>query len=80
MGIKEEILKKEGLDDWKIIYGNSGGGLTLLNEKEILLDERYRNTLGMFLHEVAHAIKGKGHDAIWADEFTRLVEKYGLKT
>lgn len=73
---KEEILKLEGLSDWKIKYSGEGGGLTLFDTKEILLGERYKDTLGMFLHEVTHALKGKGHDAIWADEFTRLVEKY----
>jgi len=73
---KEEILKREGLQDWKIKITHSGGGLTLFDKKEIWLDKKYKDDLPMFLHELAHAITGEKHNGIFADKFTELVRKY----
>ncbi|HDY66723.1 MAG TPA: hypothetical protein ENH85_02910 [Candidatus Scalindua sp.] len=73
----KEIIEKEGLKNWSIKTSNSGAGLTIFKTKEILIKDP--NNMAMFLHEVAHAKTGKGHDGIWADEFTELVRKY-IKT
>ena len=81
-----KILKDEGLSAWKIRW-NTGGGLCRYEAKEIWLGEKH-NSMALFLHEVAHALCPKekcgicwvetnnGHNAIWRDCFTNLVEKY----
>lgn len=71
----KKILREEGLPEWKIKIIKSGGGLCVYKpHKEIWVD--YRHSTGMFLHELTHALYGKGHDAIWADKFTMLIEKH----
>lgn len=74
--IKVKILKEEGLQDWKIKIIHSGGGLCLINKKEIWLDKKYESDLPMFLHEISHAITKRKHDGVFADKFTELVRKY----
>lgn len=88
----QQILKNEGLSDWKIKW-NTGGGLCVYKHKEIWLSDK--PDLALFLHEVAHALCPKeicgecwvditkcwkahnnGHNAIWGDKFTNLVGKY----
>lgn len=76
------ILDKEGLSGWKIKW-NTGGGLCVYNHKEIWMDKKRNDDFSLFLHEVAHALAGvredwdkTGHDAIFADTYTRLVKKY----
>lgn len=70
------ILRREGLGDWKIDISKSGGGLCLYKSRTILLDEKYKDDLPMFLHEVAHATTKEKHTGMFADEFTKLVRKY----
>ena len=72
----KHILKNEGLVDWSIKIIHSGGGLCCGRSKEIWLDEKELDNNALFLHEVAHANTERGHDGIFADEFTRLVNKY----
>ena len=77
----EEILREEGLLDWKIKIIQSGGGLCEREKKEIWLDEKNFN-LPFFLHEVAHALtpEERFHGAIWGDRFTALIRKYWEKS
>ena len=73
-----DILKENGLSDWSVKIIHSGGGLTVFKTKEIWLDASHFN-LVFFLHELTHALGYKGHDAIWADKYTALLEKYLFK-
>ena len=75
-----QILKKEGLKGWKI-EKSKGGNMCWIDEKWISLSNEL--SMAMFLHELAHALAGMrkewdktGHDSIWADKYTELVEKY----
>ena len=79
---QQDVLKLEGLKGWHIKNTNSGGGLTIFKGKTI-----YAKTMcsALFLHEVAHALlpipwengkKNTGHDAIWGDQYTDLVNRY----
>ena len=71
------ILEQEGLLDWTWEISKAGN-LCWHSRKHIDTSE----SLAMFLHEVAHALispteKDKtGHDSIWADKYTSLIEKY----
>lgn len=67
-----EILKDLHYADWKIKQSNSGN-ICLHKSKTIILIDY--NNRAMFLHEVAH-IKYRGHDSLWADYYTKLVNKY----
>lgn len=80
----KQILKQEGLGDWKIKVIHSGGGLCLLEKKEIWLDAKNYN-LPYLLHEIAHALTSEwnevmndktGHHSIWGDKYTQLCVKY----
>lgn len=74
-----EILEAERLLGWKVVIINSGGGLCNFKSRELWIDEKYKNGLSMFLHEVAHAMRGKNakqHDVFWGDLYTSLVYKY----
>ena len=71
------ILKAEGVLGWKIKIIKSGTGLCVHSRKEIWLGKR-ENAIPFLLHEIAHALlpKKQGHNAIWGDRFTLLVEKW----
>ena len=72
-----EIIKKEGLSDWKLIITNSGS-CCWYEDKQIWIDNRQLN-ISMVLHEIAHALLPKeerNHTVLWADKYTELVEKY----
>jgi hypothetical protein len=78
--MEEEIMKQEGLKDWKLVI-SSGGLLCQQSTKTIFLTSK--DDFGGFLHELAHAKVGireewdkTGHDAIWGDELTNLIRKY----
>jgi hypothetical protein len=78
------VLELEGLSDWTYKI-TSGGGLCLYDKKELWI---LPDNFALFLHEVAHALCPKekcgicwvetnnGHNAIWGDTFTNLVNKY----
>ena len=73
----QEILKKEGLSNWRV--KGAADGYCQGSTKTIFCME---GDIALFLHEVAHAIRGEcprdktGHDSIWGDIFTGLVRKY----
>ena len=69
-----EILAEEA-PDWTLKWIRSGAGLCVHKRKEVWVDEKFKTSLGMFLHEVAH-IKCRKHDVHFADHFTALVDKY----
>jgi len=73
VALMNKILSKESLYGWDVRVSDSGY-ITLNSKKEIVVKPEC--TLGMFLHEVAHAKTGEGHTGKFADEFTRLVDKY----
>lgn len=77
----QRILDTEGLSDWTCRVDGGGCGLCLLKTREILIGEKHWDKAGMWLHEIAHAVLGQQdnrtyHDAIFADKFTELVDKY----
>jgi len=71
---KFELILKEEAKDFSLVYIESGGGLALFERKELWLDMSFG--LGGFLHELAHVTTKEGHTGIFADEFSRLVNKY----
>ena len=74
----QNILNELCLNEWCIKVIESGGGLCVWDQKEIWLDKAHLN-VPFLLHEATHALLGKrknDHDAIWADEYTGLMELY----
>jgi hypothetical protein len=72
------ILEAEGYSNWKVKEINSGGGIVLFKTREVCLDKAHINSLPWFLHEMAH-IKHRMHTAIWADYYTKLLDKYVVR-
>lgn len=69
------VVDAEGYAGWKVLGCASGGGLCLYQAKQVLVDVSHDQDPFMFLHEIAH-IKHNGHDALWADYFTKLCLQY----
>ena len=79
------ILDNERHKTWKFVADRhiGGGGICLGDTKTIIIDPDAL-TFGLILHEIAHIKKSRlrckddltGHSGIFADEFTRLVNKY----
>ena len=72
------ILNEEELSDWKLKIINSGGGLCLHEDKQIWIDKDEFG-IALILHEIAHALlpeKERNHTFLWADKYTKLVDKY----
>lgn len=76
-----EILTKEGFDDWTVVE-DSSGGLCMASAKTLYV---LPHDDALFLHELAHVKTMQyneqmgdktGHHSIWGDCFTELVRKY----
>ncbi len=71
------ILRKLGHRNWAVEVTTSpgGDGYCWHGSKTITIGRRSRACTALFLHEVAH-IALPGHDALWADHFTSLVDRF----
>ena len=72
----KQVLSKEGLSDWKVIYKVDG---YCWSSKKII--QTIEGDFSVFLHEVAHALctkiyDGDQHHGIWGSHYTKLVRKY----
>ena len=83
----KEIMKDEGLDDWKLSLRPVTDGICLRKNKLLLVGEKYNNGkwFVLFLRELAHALTPKSdnltaHDATFADKLCGLVSKYMVPT
>ena len=77
------ILDNERHKSWKIVVRKMGGGALCNKENKTIVIEPEDVSHGLLLHEIAHikkahnkCIDGIGHHGIFADQFTRLVNKY----
>jgi len=72
----EKIMKIEGLSDWKLTITNHVS-CCLCGDRRIWIYER-QLIIAMFLHEIAHALlpEKERHTVLWADKYTKLVDKY----
>lgn len=72
------ILYEEGLNDWKFELRDNSDGIVIFETKTIHSDSK---NVALFLHEVAHVLTEnlmppEKHNSIFANCFTRLVNKY----
>jgi len=75
--IQHNLREREvpGIDEWRIRFINSGGGLCLHDGKELWIDTGEIHNPAMLLHEVAH-INHPKHSVYWGDFYTELVRRF----